>query len=351
MQFVSRRGVLAGGLAIGACAHMPDRKTPLVIGHRGASADRPEHTIGSYRLAIAQGADFIEPDLVCTRDQVLVCRHENEISGTTDVSDHAEFADRRVRKSVDGVEVEGWFTEDFTLDELRTLRCRERLPELRPQNTAYNDQEQIPTLTEVLELARAEGVGIYPELKHPSYFAERYFLTSVMLKRELERVGWDTPEAPVFVQCFEPTALMRWGARAGTKRVLLLSAEGGPWDFTHEGLSYRDMLSDAGLGDIARYAHAIGVEKTLVFPRDADGRTGAPSDLVDRAHAVGLQVHVWTCRPENYFLPTQYRRGDATDPSFLRIQGDAQQELRDLFTAGVDGVFCDRPRDGVAARA
>ena len=310
-------------------------RRPLVIAHRGASGERPEHTMGAYRLAIAQGADFIEPDLVMTRDGVLVCRHENEISGTTDVAERAEFADRRTEKVVDGVTATGWWTEDFTLEELKTLRCMERLPQLRPANTAYDGQEEIPTFAEVLALAQEAGVGVYPELKHPSYFYEIFRYPAQALLRDLDQVGWREAGDRVFVQCFEVRELQRLGQMApGLTRIQLMSAEGGPWDKHAEGVRYADMLSDAGLTEIAGYAHGIGVEKSLVRTRGG---------LVVAAHDAGLLVHAWTFRAENYFLPEALRRGDSSAPDYLRQHGDLREELMGFYEAGIDGVFTDFP--------
>jgi glycerophosphoryl diester phosphodiesterase len=321
----------------------PPRR-PLIIAHRGASGERPEHTMAAYRLAIAQGADFIEPDLVMSKDGVLVCRHENEISGTTDIATRAEFASRRTRKSIDGAEVEGWFAEDFTLAELKTLRCKERLPELRQANTAFDGQEVIPTFAEALALAMESGVGIYPELKHPSFLAERGFEAAPVLAGALHAAGGQAVADKVLVQCFEVAPLVTLASMSSLRIqcVQLIAAQGGPWD--RRGRSYADMLSDAGLAEIANYARGVGVEKSLIIPRDAGGRSLAPTDLVARAHGAGLQVHAWTFRAENTFLPTELRRGDS--PS---AHGDLAAELRAFNALGVDGVFCDFPGEALAA--
>jgi glycerophosphoryl diester phosphodiesterase len=323
---------------------------PIVIAHRGASGERPEHTMAAYRLAIAQGADFVEPDLVLTHDGVLVCRHENEISGTTDVADHREFADRRVQKTVDGVAATGWWVEDFTLEELRTLRAKERLPQLRPGNTAFDGQEEIPTFAEVLALAQEAGVGVYPELKHPTFFTNHYRYPVQSIVRDLEAVGWSTREAPVFIQCFETFTLQHLNAMTPVRKVQLIAASGAPFDHHAEGVLYADMITDAGLAQIARYADGIGVEKTLIIQRDSEARSQPPTDLVARAHAAGLVVHPWTFRAENYFLPAELRRGDASAPDYLRQHGDFAAELRAFYAAGVDGLFSDFPGAAVAAR-
>jgi glycerophosphoryl diester phosphodiesterase len=327
---------------------------PLVIAHRGASGERPEHTIEAYRLAIAQGADFVEPDLVSTKDGVLVCRHENEISGTTDVASRPEFASRRATKTIDGASVTGWFTEDFTLAELKTLRARERLPELR--GTVFDAQLEIPTFEEVLALAASANalperhgrpVGVYPETKHPSYFEGLSLPLEKPLVEALRRHGLDRADAPVFIQSFEVGNLRRLAERTRAPLVQLIDATGRPWDFTygHLGPTYADMLRPEGLRDIASYARGIGVHKSLVIPRDGAGRSLPPTSLVREAHAAGLLVHVWTLRAENSFLPAELRRGG--EPS---ARGDMATEAALFLQAGVDGYFTDHPAAGVAAR-
>ncbi len=341
--------MIAGAAALGGCASMGVRamNRPIVIAHRGASGERPEHTLASYRLAIEQGADFIEPDLVVTRDGVLVCRHENEISGTTDVAERAQFASRRASKIVDGVRAEGWWVEDFTLAELKTLRCKERLPQLRPANTAFDGQEQIPTFAEVLALARDAGVGVYPELKHPSFLREIGLDPLPIFVAAVREAGGQAIADRLYVQCFEigPLKTLAQMSSIRWQCVQLLAASGGPWD--RRELSYADMLSDAGLAEIATYARGIGPEKSLVAPRDDIGRSSAPTGLVQRAHAAHLLVHPWTFRAENYFLPADLRRGDAGAPDYMRRHGDLESELRAFYAAGVDGVFSDFPAAAV----
>lgn len=314
---------------------------PIVIAHRGASGERPEHTRASYALAIAQGADFIEPDLVATRDGVLVARHENEISKTTDVAAHPEFAARRTTKTIDGRTVSGWFTEDFTLAELKTLRARERLPRLRPGNIAWAD-ETIPTFDEVIALAQAHGVGVYPETKHPSYFRAIGLPLEPGLLAALDRAGWTTRDAPVFIQSFEVANLKMLRGQTKVRLIQLVDAEGAPADGAAP--SYAAMLTPAGLAAIARYADGIGPAKALVIPRGAGGRSLGATRLVADAHAAGLKVHPWTFRAENQFLPAELRDGD--DPA---AHGDLAAEIRAFVAAGVDGVFADFP--GVAAGA
>lgn len=337
----TRRTALAG--VAGACATRPEvRVKPIVIAHRGASGERPEHTASAYRLAIAQGADFIEPDLVLTKDNVLVCRHENEIGQTTDVAAHPEFAARRATKTIDGASVSGWFTEDFTLAELKTLRCRERLPQLRPANTRYDGADPILTFDELLDLAAEEGaragrvIGVYPETKHPSYFDGLGLSHDKPLLDALARRGFTDAAAPVFIQSFEVGNLKRLAVKTEVRRIQLASGAGGPADAP--GVTYRAMLAD-GLQDIARHAHGIGVEKSLIVDR------GTPTDLIARAHGAGLKVHAWTFRAENHFLPAGLRRG--TDPA---AHGDLAAEIAQHLALGLDGLFCDFPAIAVAAR-
>jgi glycerophosphoryl diester phosphodiesterase len=332
---------------------------PIVIAHRGASGYRPEHTLASYALAIQMGADFVEPDLVSTRDGVLVCRHENEIGGTTDVAAHPEFATRRTSKMIDGVEMVGWFTEDFTLEELKTLRARERLPELRPRNAEYDGRFEVPTLDEVIALvqresaARGRTIGIYPETKHPSYFQSIGLGLEEPLLATLERAGWTDADAPVFIQSFETANLRMLRGRTKVRLVQLMEAGGKPYDFAAraEARGYADLATSAGLAEIATYGDAVGPDKSMVIPRDADGRLLPPATLVADAHAAGLHVHPWTLRSENWFLPSGLRAGNPADPVFLRLHGDGEAEAAAFFAAGVDGVFADFPDVALRARA
>jgi glycerophosphoryl diester phosphodiesterase len=324
---------------------------PLVIAHRGASGDRPEHTLASYRLAIAQGCDYIEPDVVISKDGVLICRHENEIGETTDVGARREFADRRRTKIIDGGSVAGWFAEDFLLSELKTLRCRERLPQLRPDNTAFNGREPIPTLEEVIDLALTEGarlqrpIGVYPETKHPSYHRALGLPLEPPLVALLKAKGLDRSDAPVFIQSFEVGNLKALRGETSVRLVQLIAAEGGPFDRRQTvGATYQAMLSDAGLAQIGEYAAGIGPQKNLVMTADSEGRTAGPTDLVARAKAAGLLVHPWTFRAENHFLAADLRRGN--DP---RAHGDLLTELMRVRALGVDGWFVDHP--GLAAVA
>jgi glycerophosphoryl diester phosphodiesterase len=330
----------------------PERRLPLVIGHRGASGYRPEHTLASYRLAIEMGADYIEPDLVSTKDHVLVARHENNIADTTDVAAHPEFASRRTTKTIDGTPMTGWFTEDFTLAELRTLRAKERLPDLRPANTAFDGLYQVPTFQEVIDLAKPAGVGIYPETKHPTYFDSIGLSLEEPLLATLRANGLTGPRAKVFIQSFETANLRELHARTRLPLVQLIDATGRPYDFVVAGdpRTYADLVTPAGLAEIATYADGIGPNKDLIVPRDSAGNLLEPTSLVRDAHRAGLVVHPWTFRRENSFLPLDFRQGNPASPEFLRAPGDLPAELRLFFRLGVDGVFSDNADVAVATR-
>jgi glycerophosphoryl diester phosphodiesterase len=314
----------------------------IIIAHRGASGERPEHTIASYTLAIEQGADFIEPDLVLTRDGILVARHENEISETTDVSARPEFTDRKATKAIDGQKMTGWFTEDFTLAELKTLRARERLPQLRKANMAYDGQFEVPTFEEILELAKARGVGVYPETKHPSYFASIGLPHEAPLLALLTTFGHIEKTAPIFIQSFEVGNLQALRPKTRLRLIQLMDEKGSPAD--RPDMSYPDMAKPAGLKAIAAYADGIGPNKALVIPRTLLGNIGKPTSLVADAHKIGLAVHPWTFRRENYFLPLGQKSG--VDPRGI---GDLETEIRAFLAAGVDAVFSDNPAQAVAA--
>jgi glycerophosphoryl diester phosphodiesterase len=315
----------------------------IVIAHRGASGERPEHTIAAYKLAIEQGADVIEPDLVLTKDGILVARHENEISETTDVKDRPEFADRHVTKTIDGQRMTGWFTEDFTLAELKTLRAKERLPQLRKANMQFDGQFEIPTFEEILALAKEHGVGVYPETKHPSYFASIGLPHETALLALLEKFGHVEKSAPVFIQSFEVGNLQALRSKTKVRLIQLLDEKGSPADRPE--LSYPAMATPAGLKTIATYADGIGPNKALVIPRNMLGNLGTPTSLVTDAHKAGLAVHPWTFRRENYFLPLGQKSG--IDP---RDIGDLGSEIRAFLAAGVDGLFSDNVAEAVAAR-
>ncbi|MFJ3228695.1 glycerophosphodiester phosphodiesterase [Streptomyces sp. NPDC086783] len=329
--------------------------TPTVIGHRGASGYRPEHTFGSYELALDMGADVVEAgDLVPTKDGHLVCRHEPEIGGTTDVAAHPEFADRKTTKSLDGVATTGWFTEDFTLAELKTLRAVERIPGTRQRNTIYNGRWEIPTFEEVLrwqdEQTRKRGrqVWIYPELKHPTYFRKLGLGTEERLARLLRKHGKDKKNSPVIIQSFEPTSIQRMDKLVGNPLAVLLSSAGSrPYDFVESGdpRTVADLVKPAGLEWIASYAQGIGPTLDLIIPKDASGNLTTPTTLVDDAHEAGLILHPYTMRNENTFLPANFRKG--TDPN---AYGDAFGAFRTYFATGIDGVFSDNPDTALLAR-
>ncbi len=317
---------------------VPDARphSVLVIAHRGASGYRPEHTLEAYRLAVEMGADVIEPDLVRTKDGVLVVRHENEISETTDVAARPEFARLRTTKTVDGREVTGWFTEDLTLRELKALRAVERLPDLRPGSAAYDGQFEIPTFEEVIALAqdlgaaRGRPVGLYPETKHPTHFRRIGLPLEVPLVEALHAAGYTSHEDPAWIQSFEIGGLELLRGLTRLRLVQLAEPGGAPADRPEVG--YEALLTPDGLGTIATYADAIGVAKALVLDPD----TLRPTSLVADAHAAGLAVHVWTVRAENVFLPPSLRSSGATGE-----RGDVAAEVRALVAAGVDGLFTD----------
>ncbi|MFB9606617.1 glycerophosphodiester phosphodiesterase [Streptomyces roseofulvus] len=328
---------------------------PTVIAHRGASGYRPEHTLGSYAHALDLGAHVIEQDLVPTKDGHLVCRHENDITGTTDVADHPEFASRRTTKSVDGVSYTGWFTEDFTLAELKTLRAKERIPGTRQENTLYDGRWTVPTFEEVLRWADEEGrrrgreIWLHVETKHPSYFRSIGLGLEERLARLLRRYGRHRAHSAVFLQSFEPSSIQRLSKLVDSPLVVLLSgAATRPWDFVEAGdpRTVADLVAPAGLRWIASYAQGIGPTLDLVIPKDATGRLGTPTTLVRDAHAEGLILHPYTHRNENAFLPADFRRG--TDPA---AYGDAFGALRRYLETGIDGVFSDNPDTALLAAA
>jgi glycerophosphoryl diester phosphodiesterase len=322
-----------------------------VVGHRGAAGYRPEHTLASYELAARMGADYIEPDLVTTKDGVLVARHEPEIGGTTDVANHPEFTSRKTTKSLDGVAVTGWFTEDFTLAELKTLRAKERIPDLRQRNTIYDGRYQVPTFQEVIDLAKRlsrelhRQIGIYPETKHPTYFRKQGLALEPKLVDALNRNGLNRPGAKVFVQSFEVTNLIALHRQLRVPLVQLTSATGAPFDFVDSGdpRTYQDITSAAGLKDVAKYAKGLGPDKNQVIPRDAAGFLTTPTTLVQDAHRAGLVVHPYTFRAENSFLPADFR--SSAIPSEY---GDLFAEIAEFKATGIDGLFTDNTDIAVA---
>jgi glycerophosphoryl diester phosphodiesterase len=357
---VLRFGALAAGVpaVLGATAapalatggHAGGRG-PLIVGHRGASGYRPEHTLASYELAARLGADFIEPDLVITKDRVLVARHEPEIGGTTDVAARPEFAGRKRTVLLDGVPVTGWFTHDFTLAELKTLRAVERIPQVRQHNTLYDGLFEVPTFQEVLDLRKRlsreldREIGVFPETKHPTYFRGLGLELEGPLVRALRRAGLDRPDAEVFVQSFEAQnlAALRSEYKLRAPLVFLTGSSGGPFGDTR---SYAEYLTPAGLRGLSRFATGLGPEKSQIIPRRPDGTLGTPTRLVADAHAAGLQVIPYTFRAENQFLPAELRVG--TDPAGY---GRAIDEQVTFLRTGIDGIFTDQPDIGVLARA
>lgn len=335
---------------------------PLVIGHRGASGYRPEHTDAAYSLAFTLGADAIEPDIVATQDGVLVVRHENEISGTTDVATRAEFADRRTEKVIDGIALTGWFTEDFTWAELATLRSRERLPTLRSMSASFDGLFPILRLRDVFRLVdRIEApldreLGVVAELKHAAYFESIGLPLDELFAAEVNEAGWNTGDGRLTIESFEPTVLDQVRARGiFGRRVFLLEATGAPADlvarFGEDASSYADFLTELALYKLGRQFDGISVPKSLILRTDADGVTDGASDLVDHAHAAGLEIFTWTLRPENRFLAPTFRVG-TRKADF----GNWQAEFRTIMDSGIDGVFADQPdlavfvRDGMTTR-
>jgi glycerophosphoryl diester phosphodiesterase len=341
--------------------------TPAVAGHRGASALRPEHTLASYLKAIEDDADIIEPDLVITKDGTLVARHENEIGGTTNVASMSQFADRKTTKVIDGIPVTGWFTEDFTLAELKTLRAKERIPANRPANAAYDGQFEVPTLQEVIDLVKRESqarnkvIGIYPETKHPSYFKSIGMPLEKRLVDQLVANGYRGKAAAVFIQSFEVANLKELRSLSDMRIVQLIdnpknppapngAPRNAPYDLVASGSTrtYADMVTPAGLKEIATYADVVAPYKEVIIARTAANELGPATSFVADARAAGLKVHTWTLRPENPFLPTSMRKPDVTS---LTQRGDSAAEITAYLKAGIDGFFTDDPALGRAAVA
>ena len=335
----------------------PEYKEPkiIVVGHRGASALRPEHTLASYQKAIDDGADFIEPDLVSTKDGVLVARHENEIGGTTNVSVLSQFADRKKTKIIDGTSLTGWFTEDFTLSELNQIKARERIPALRPDNVQYNDQFNIPTLEQIIELAEnhykktGKVVGLYIETKHPTYFQKQNLSLEDPILKTLAKYQYTRDIAPIYLQSFEVNNLKYFKDQLTLHKTLkyakiiqLYDEKAlSPADFVAQGIktTYGDMATAQGLTDVAKYANGVGPWKPYIFNETYT----APSDFVKNAHAVNLKVHPYTFRPENNFLANNLKCSTATTDASKRCETGANKEYEMYFKAGVDGIFTDDP--------
>jgi glycerophosphoryl diester phosphodiesterase len=327
---------------------------PLVFGHRGAAGYRPEHTLASYELGARMGADFIEPDLVSTKDGVLVARHEPEISATTDVADHPEFADRKTTKTIDGTELTGWFTEDFTLAELKTLRAKERIPDIRQHNTLYNGRYEIPTLQEVIDLAKRlskelhRTIGIAPETKHPTYFKSIGHELEPALVKTLKANGWAGKKAPVVIQSFETANLKALNKQVDVPLVALLDEKDlVPADVAAAGgtTTFGDYATPEGLKGLAEFADWVSPWKPYIVPTDAAGEWLAPTSFIDDAHAAGLKVVAYTFRNENQFLPPSLRSSAVASD-----YGDAFAEYLKFYGLGIDGVFSDNPDTAVAAR-
>ena len=359
MAAMSRRNLLAGAGALAAAgraaAAAPTARRVEVFGHRGACALRPEHTLASYALAIADGADYVEPDLCITRDGVLVIRHEPEIGGTTDVAAHPEFASRRTSKIIDGETMEGWFLTDFTLAELKTLRARERLPQVRPQNTKWDGAFEVPTFAEYLDFvdaksaARGRLIGMVPEIKHSTWLAaqglplEERFL-AVLASHPYARTS------PVEIQSFETANLRDLRRRLGRPanvRLMQLTGEPGerPADLAAKGAAttWAQLTTADGLRDMAGYADTVSPNSRVLIPLDAQGRLRPPAPIIRDAHAAGLLVRSWTFRPENQFLPADLR-SDA-GPNARNPKGSVA-EIRRYIAAGLDGFFTDDPALG-----
>ena len=326
--------------------------SPIVIAHRGASGYRPEHTMAAYRLAIAMGADAVEPDLVATKDGVLVVRHENEISGTTDVASHPEFATKKTTKTIDGKELTGWFTEDFSWAELATLGAVERIPKVRKANRRWNSSEGILRLVDLLDLldATPRHVALVAEIKHATYFESIGLPLDQLYAAELERAGW-AQDARLTTESFELTVLLKVRERGvGGKVVFLIDSKGSPADEIaangSNAIEYSEYLTPTALAALATEVDGISVAKRLILPKGADPKTAGQSPLVAAAHAAGLSIFVWTLRAENKFLARGLTRG--VDAAAL---GNWKREFTAIMRSGVDGVFADQPDLAIEARA
>jgi glycerophosphoryl diester phosphodiesterase len=345
-------GLASAGEADAAAAHSHGQNEPVIVGHRGAPGYRPEHTLASYELAFRQGVNWVDVDLVPTKDGQLVARHEPEIGGTTDVSKHPEFANRKTTKVIEGASLTGWFTDDFTLAELKTLRATERIPYIRPNNTIYSGRYQIATYQEVLDLTNRLGkelhrtLGTYPEIKHSTYFSSvgspiEPKLVSILNRNELNR-----RDAPVIIQSFEVSNLIQLHKELRVPMLQLTSATGAPADLVAKGdkRTYADLVTASGLREVAKYATYLGPEKGQIIPRDAAGNLTTPTPLIRDAHAAGLQVQPYTFRNENSFLPTNLR--SSANPA---AYGDIFTEEAAFLKAGVDGFFADQPDTALEA--
>lgn len=328
---------------------------PLVIGHRGASGYTPEHTLGSYALAALMGADYVEPDLVMTKDGRLIARHDNELGLTTDVFLHPEFASRFRNKTIDGNLISGWFTEDFTLAEIKTLRAIERISDIRPGNARMDGAFEIPTFREIIELVKGlqtsqnRIIGLYPEIKHSTYFESIGLPMERLLVDILHSYGYQGAKAPVYIQSFEVNNLKKLKEMTQLRLLQLFDGNSmSPFDQTGSGLTYGQMATPEGLRDVAKYAYAVGPDKSYIIPRDENNNLGNATTFVSDAHAAGLKVHPYTFRAENNFLPQQFHSID--DPNTPSVLGDFAAEISAYFAAGVDGLFSDQPDVPVRVR-
>lgn len=339
---------------------------PFVIAHRGASGERPEHTVAAYERAVEQGAHFIEQDLVPTKDGHLIVRHENELSDTTDIADRIAFLSYKRTKVVDGKTITGWFAEDLTLEQIKTLRTRERIGQLRPESVKYNGKFEVLTFAEVLRFARElsakykRPIGVYSELKHPTYFRSIGLATEEKLLQALQTAGYNLQKPDenraVFIQCFEFEPLRILRKQTSLPLVFLAERTGVPADgpSRKDTRTYPDYLTPRGLNELKQTVNGIGPDKNWVIGRDKNGNLERPTSLVADAHRAGLLVHPYTFRSENYFLPTDLQRKpanpNATPEEVARVKGDFAREYQAFFEAGVDGVFSDFPGDAMTAR-
>ncbi|XP_034841159.1 uncharacterized protein [Maniola hyperantus] len=326
----------------------PDSCTPVVIAHRGASGYVPEHTLGSYALAITMGADYVEPDLVMTKDGQLISRHDNELGLTTDVANRTEFADRYRTQTIDSNEVSGWFTEDFTLAEIKTLRAIERIPDIRPGNARMDEAFQIITFQEIIDLVKSlqisqrRTIGIYPEIKHSSHFKNLGLPMEELVVNTFHQNGYLDSHAPVYIQSFEINNLKELKVITNLRLLQLYDSKSlQPADqvLLGTGITYGSMSTPEGLAEVAKYASAVGPDKSYIIPRNADNSLGEPTNFVADAHAVGLKVHPYTFRAENTFLPKEYQ----SDNPSKQARGNLTGELQKYVEAGIDGLFSDQP--------
>ncbi|VVC87924.1 glycerophosphodiester phosphodiesterase, periplasmic-like [Leptidea sinapis] len=326
----------------------PDDCEPVIVAHRGASGYIPEHTLGAYALSITLGADYVEPDLVMTKDGHLIARHENKLDITTDVAERPEFADRYRTLSLFGIEMSGWFSEDFTLAEIKTLKSIEAFPKTRPGNTRLNGAFEVPTFQEIIDLVKGmeisenRTIGIYPELKYGSYFQHIGLPMEKAVVDVFHKNGYIGRDAPAYIQSFEINNLKELKKITDIRLLQLFGRKGGqPLDQMLLGTSitYGDMATPEGLVEVAKYADAVGPDKSYIIPRDAQNRLDKPTSFVNDAHAAGLKVHPYTFRAENTYLPAEYRSEDPSESAIGNLYG----ELEAFMATGVDGFFVDQP--------